>query len=118
MQGKLVRGYRESLMAYEKIHQPLVVGAMAFVDGLSLQRQKAKQLLSELTAMSRTTYVPPIAFALAYLGLGDDRAFEWFDKAIDARDPVMTHLPSMPLYDSIRSDPRFHALLARMHLRA
>jgi hypothetical protein len=66
--------------------------------------------------MSRTTYVPPVALAMAYLGLGDDRVFEWFDKAIDARDPVVTHLPSMPLYDGIRDDPRFCALLARMHL--
>jgi adenylate cyclase len=116
MQGKLVRGYREAHLAFQKIHQPLVVGGMAFVYGLSLQRKKAKQLLSELTAMSQTTYVPPLAFAWAYLGLGDDRAFEWFDKAIDARDPAITHLPSMPLYDSIRGDSRFHAMLERMHL--
>jgi len=42
--------------------------------------------------------------------------FEWLDKAIDARDPVVTHLPSMPLYDGIREDARFHRLLVRMHL--
>jgi hypothetical protein len=29
---------------------------------------------------------------------------------------VVTHLPSMPLYDGIRDDPRFCLLLARMHL--
>jgi len=28
----------------------------------------------------------------------------------------MTHLPSMPLYDGIRHDPRFTALLVRMNL--
>ena len=61
--------------------------------------------------------MPPSAFALACPGLGDDRVFEWFDKAIDARDPIATHLPSMPIYDGLRADPRFHALLARMNLR-
>ena len=40
----------------------------------------------------------------------------WLDRAIDARDPVVTHLPSMSLYDGIRDDLRFRALLARMHL--
>ncbi len=89
---------------------------MAFIYALSRQRRKAKQLLSELTAMSATDYVPPVAFALAYLGLGDDRTFEWFDKAIDARDPIVTHLPTMPLYDGIRNDPRFGKLLAKMRL--
>jgi excisionase family DNA binding protein len=116
LQGKLVQGYRESRRAYEQIHQPLVVGAMALIYGLSLQRKKAKQLLSELKVISRTAYVPPLAFAFAYLGLGDDRVFEWLDKAIDARDPVVIHLPSMPYYDGIRNDARFRALLAKMQL--
>jgi len=54
--------------------------------------------------------------AFAYLDLGDDRVFEWLDKSIDARDPVVTHLPSTPLYDGIRDDPRFRALPTRMRL--
>jgi Flp pilus assembly protein TadD len=116
MQGRLILGFEQARKVYEEIHEPLVVGAMSFLYGLFLRRKKAKQLLAELQTMSRTTYVPPVALAMAYLGLGDDRVFEWLDKAIDARDPVVTHLPSMPLYDGIRDDPRFCLLLARMHL--
>jgi hypothetical protein len=66
--------------------------------------------------MARDTNVPPHAFALAYLGLGDDRVFEWRDRAIAGRDPMATHLPSMPLYDGLRGDPRFPVLLAKMGL--
>ena len=116
LQGKLVQGFEQCRKVYEEVHQPLVVGAMSLVYGLGFRRKKAKQLLAELQEMSQTAYVPPAAMALAYLGLADDRVFEWLDKAIDARDPVMTHLPSMPLYDGIRDDPRFRSLLARMHL--
>jgi serine/threonine-protein kinase len=116
MQGRLVAGIQQTRKVYEEIHDPLVVGGMSLVYGLFLRRKKAKQLLAELETMSRTTYVPPAALAFAYLGLGDDRMFEWFNKAIDARDPVVTHLPSMPLYDGIRDDPRFRELLVRMHL--
>jgi serine/threonine-protein kinase len=116
MQGRIVLGLREFRRVYEEIHDPLVVGLMSGLYAMFLQRKKAKALLAELQEMSRTAYVPPFGMAFAYLGLGDDRVFEWLDKAIDARDPVVTHLPSMPLYDGIRDDPRFRALLARMHL--
>jgi TolB-like protein/Flp pilus assembly protein TadD len=116
MRGRLAEGVRQSLRVYEQLHQPLLVGAMSFVYGLAHRPQKAKELLAELQDLSRTAYVPPAAFALAYLGLGDDRTFEWWEKAIDARDPIATHLPSMPLYDGIRDHPRFPALLARMNL--
>ena len=47
---------------------------------------------------------------------GGDLAFEWFDRAITARDAIASHLPSMPLYDGLRPDPRFRKLLARMNL--
>ena len=116
LQGKRVEGFEQCRKVYDQIHQPLVVGGMALLYGLSLRRRKARQLLVELQDLSKTTHVPPMALAFAYLGLGDDRVFEWLDKAIDARDPVATHLPSMPLYDGIRDDPRFRPLLARMHL--
>ncbi len=115
-QGRLVRGFQQCQKVYEQVHEPLVVGAMSCVCGLFLRRKRAKQLLSELHGMSRTAYVSPLAFAFAYLGLADDRVFEWLNKAIDARDMAVTHMPSMPIYDGIRDDPRFRALLARMRL--
>ena len=116
LQGRLVQGFGHARKVCDEIHQPLVIGAMSLLCGLFLRRKEARKLLAELQDLSRTTYVPPAAMAFAYLGVGDDRVFEWLDKAIDARDPVVTHLPSMPLYDGIRDDPRFRALLARMHL--
>jgi eukaryotic-like serine/threonine-protein kinase len=54
--------------------------------------------------------------ALAYAGLGDRaKTFEWLGKAIDRRDFV-SFLKVDPEWDSIRSDPRFAALLRRMNL--
>jgi tetratricopeptide (TPR) repeat protein len=116
LQGRTGPGVRHMKMVYDKVHQPLVVGGMALVHGLFDERRRANQMLAELEGMARTGYVPPAAFALAYAGLGDDRVFEWFAKAIDARDPIATHLAFMPLYDGFRKDPRFGALLARMNL--
>ena len=109
-------GLRQCWQVYEQVRQPLVVGAMAVVCGMTFQPGKARELLEELEDIAQTSPVPPQAFALAYLGVGDDRVFEWLDRAIAARHPMATHLPSMPLYDCIRHDPRFPGLLAKMGL--
>jgi hypothetical protein len=85
-------------------------------DDYELVFNRNPQLRTELEEAAERSYVAPLAFAFAYVGLGDDRAFEWLDKAIEARNPVVTHLPSMPLYDNIRRDHRFQALLAKMRL--
>jgi hypothetical protein len=73
-------------------------------------------MLARLNELAATMYVPPVAFALAYFGLGDNRAFEWFDKAIEVRDPGLTQLASLPFFDRSRGDPRFQALLSKMNL--
>jgi serine/threonine-protein kinase len=116
LNGRLAEGFKEARRLYDDVHQPLAVGAMALLYGLFRRSAQAKRFLAELEAMSRTMPVPPMARALACIGVGDDRMFEWLNKAIDDRDPVVTHLSSMPFYDGIRDDPRFQTLLARMKL--
>lgn len=115
-QGRIGPGLRECQKVYNEMREPLVIGAMASMLGLCRRSRQAKDLLADLQRLALTTDVPPMAFALAYLGAGDDRVFEWLDKSIEARDPQATQLPSMPLYDGIRGDPRFQALLRRMNL--
>ncbi|MEK7405913.1 MAG: hypothetical protein AAB225_12465 [Acidobacteriota bacterium] len=117
LEGKLVQGFAHCREAYKQLgREPLMIAGMCAVYGLFDRRKKARQMLAELSEIARTAYVPPLAFAWAYLGLRDERVFEWLDKAIDARDPAVTHMPSMPIYDGIRGDPRFQKLLDRMGL--
>ena len=64
-------------------------------------------------------YVAPFAFALVYMGLGDnDRAFEWLDKTFDENPYRLSFLTVNPRFDGLRSDPRFTHLLRRMKLAA
>jgi hypothetical protein len=54
---------------------------------------------------------------LVYLGLGEkEQAIEWLDKASDERTPEINHVKCEPIYDSIRDEPKFRALLKKVGL--
>ena len=58
-----------------------------------------------------------LGFARAYGFLGDkDRAFQWLTKAFDARGVYIEWAKQSPTYDVFNGDPRFDALVARLHL--
>ncbi len=96
----------------------VAVGALGYGLALLGRRPEAEAALAELEAASRTCYVSPINRAWILVGLGEfDAAFTWLDRAVEDRDPHVGHLPTKPLYDPIRQDPRFHALLKKMSLQ-
>jgi len=56
-------------------------------------------------------------FARAYAILGDkDRAFQWLTKAFDEHGAYIDWVNVSPMFDVLKGDPRFDALIARMHL--
>jgi hypothetical protein len=73
--------------------------------------------LEQLDAGAKHRYVPALPRALVYAGLGDhDGAFQWLDKAYDERSNRLAYLRRERVWESLRSDPRFAALLARIGL--
>jgi hypothetical protein len=51
-----------------------------------------------------------------YAGLGEkDRAFEWLEKAYEEHS--VANINVNPVYDLLRSDPRFQGILRRMNLQ-
>jgi serine/threonine protein kinase/Tfp pilus assembly protein PilF len=80
-------------------------------------RAKAKEILNELLNISKKTYVPPLLIAAIYGELSQmDNAFKWLENAYEVRDHWLTYLKIWPPIDSLRSDPRFKALLKKMNL--
>ena len=64
----------------------------------------------------RTGYVPPIAIAAVYVGLGKkDEALDWLERGFDERDGGMVLLKTFSLWDPLRDKPRFRALIERMN---
>jgi len=95
---------------------PLPVSALGLAYARSGDRAAARRVLDQMLAeRARQGYYPASRIALVYLGLGDkDRALEWLAKAVEERELVF--LKVNPLFDPLRSDPRFTELLRRMKL--
>lgn len=81
------------------------------------QKEKALELLEQLEKLSEERYVSPYYNALIYIGFGDkDQAFAHLEKAIIDRESWLVILKVLQIFDSLRDDPRFHALLKKIGL--
>jgi TolB-like protein/Tfp pilus assembly protein PilF len=76
---------------------------------------EARRILVTLEGRSRHEYIPSFSLAVAYAGLGDKaRALAYLQKAYDERCDLVPTLKVNPLFDTLRSDPRFQKLLQRI----
>ena len=90
---------------------------LAYAYAVAGRRDEALKILDEQQRLAKQRYVSPYNFAIIYTGLGDkDRAFEWLTKCVEQRTLIIFHLKSRPLFDPLRSDPRYRDLLRRMNL--
>jgi hypothetical protein len=82
------------------------------------RRDEALKILNQLQERAdRGEYVTPFGIAWIQIGLGDkDQAFACLDKAYNDRSSGMIYLKVDPMFDPLRSDPRFTNLLRRMRL--
>jgi serine/threonine protein kinase/tetratricopeptide (TPR) repeat protein len=75
----------------------------------------ARKVIADLQEQSTRGYIAPTNFAKVYIGLGDkEQAFAWLEKGYQQRDFWLTFLKGDPIFDPLRSDPRFQDLLRRV----
>ncbi len=80
-------------------------------------RAAAQALLSNLESSFDADPVSPLMLARAHVKLGDvNGAFHWLDEAVESRDSYARLLTVDPLWDPIRSDSRYDALVRRLNL--
>jgi len=114
--------YAEAIAAHRTAAElsggsPLMLGWLGLALAESGDRAGTRAVLDHLHAMSAGACVPPTSIAWIHLGLGEiDEFFQWMDRAIDARDHMITPIKSYPFMDGIRDDPRYIGLLRRMNL--
>ena len=114
--------YREALSELEKYKtlthgHPTALAYLGNVLARSGERNRALQVLEELKAVSKQKYAYSLGFARIYAGLGDkDQAFLWLEKGYEERETPIYFLKVDPIWDPLRTDPRFNDLLRRIGL--
>ncbi|HJZ13634.1 MAG TPA: hypothetical protein VJ521_15880, partial [Acidobacteriota bacterium] len=77
--------------------------------------EEAQSVIAELQNRSKEQYVPAFCFAMIHIGMKDyDRAFAFLEESLQDRNIQICFLKESPGLDSLRSDPRFRALLHRV----
>jgi TolB-like protein/Tfp pilus assembly protein PilF len=113
------KGMYEEALAATKAHWA-GLGHREVVDALERGYEEAgykgAMNLAAETLAADTTYVSPYAIAILYARAGkNDRAFDWLERAVEARVPSTPFL-GQPIFDSLRDDPRLKDLRRRMNL--
>jgi len=96
-------------------HHPMMIAALGHAWALAGKVDEASKILHELDEISMRRYVPAYWISLIHAALGAfDTAFEWLNKAVQARDVWLIWAKVDPRLDSMRREPRFENLLRRI----
>ncbi len=112
----------EALASAEKAYQLAswnvrVIALFAAVLIQSGENGRAEALVEKLRTESGDGYGTPMALAVFYTICGDvDMAADWFEKAIEQRDPSVVGYLRTPLMKQLQSSPRWPALAKQMNL--
>ena len=124
--GLTVRVYEEkgtfpdALAELEKsrpLYNSWACSELAYIYGRTGQPAQAALALARMEQINRGQPVDPVVFVEPYIGMDKkDEAFLWLNKAYAQHSNALTGLKVDPLYDPLRSDPRFQDLLRRVGL--
>ena len=89
---------------------------LAYALAVAGRKDEARAMLETLEGQS-SAYPPPAHIAMVHAALGDmDGALSCLERAYAERDPHFHGFDVRPIYEPIRRDPRFVALVRRMGL--
>lgn len=113
--------YPEAIAVLEKMHEPnprFAAAALGFAYGKAGRLVEAAGILRELDEFNRKEPMPSLEKALVYIGTGDkDAAFAQLEDAYKERFASLAYLRIDPLYDDLRSEPRFADLIRRVNVK-
>jgi len=108
-----------AIAEYEKARalddDPEVLGLLGRAYAETGKREQALEILRKLLETGQNQYIRSYVYSLIYIGLGDKAtAIEYLEKAREGFEtPDTTWLKVDPLFDPLRSEPRFQQLVAK-----
>ena len=98
---------------------PEMKAALGYALGRAGDAPRAQRLLLELSDLAGERYVSPSLRAQILVGLGDlTSALAWLESAAEVHASDLAWLHLRPVFRSLRAEPRFQALIARLRLPA
>jgi serine/threonine protein kinase/Tol biopolymer transport system component/tetratricopeptide (TPR) repeat protein len=116
--GMLLEAITEIQKARDVYGQSQIAsGLLGHAHAMAGQRNEALKIVEELSEQSKREHVWPYNIAVIYVGLGErDEALQWLEKAYLEHSDDLIYLKVDPIFDPLRSDPRFKDLLRRVGL--
>lgn len=94
---------------------PEILAAVGYLHGVSGQTAEARDVMGELRRIAGERYVSPARIAQVHIGLGERAAaLDRLEEAHAGRAADLAWLGVRPVFASLRAEPRFTQLLAKM----
>jgi serine/threonine-protein kinase len=107
--------YPEALAVLDRRPEFRNGSEVARIYALQGRRDDATKLLRSI--LNEHRYVYRIELAVVYLTLGDkDRTYDWLQQSVDEQEFPVRYLKTDPLWDEVRSEPRFKRQVARLNI--
>lgn len=95
---------------------PQFLAALAIILAYNSDIKGAEAVVNEILNLSKEKYMSFFWLGTIYVVLGrNDEAFEMFEKAYNDREVLMIFLNVDPVFDRVKHEPGFHALLRKMN---
>jgi adenylate cyclase len=95
---------------------PFVAAYLGYAYGAAGDKAKASAMIEEIKKKAVGDFVPPFNLALVYLGLGNHAlALDYLEQANAADSQWMMYLKIDRVFDPLRADSRFIALMKKCH---
>jgi serine/threonine-protein kinase len=112
--------YREGLEQFKLVFDlsgdSVDLAALGYAYAVAGQRNEAEEVLHQLEELVTQRYVSPVDLAMLHVGLdNNEQAIEYLEKAYEEHADRMSWIKVNPVFDPLRSDPRFQAILQRMN---
>ena len=113
-EGKFADAIPEFLKAKSMGAPPFVTAWLGYAYAAAGDRTNALATIEEIKKNSLRGYVPPFNLAIVYLGLGDRAgALDYLEKADAADSQWLIYIGGDRIFDPLRSEPRFLALMRK-----
>ncbi len=116
-QGRLEEGLRYAQECQTDPVTPRMLGMLGEALARSGQQTEAIKILHRVEEMATREYVDPWSFCRQHMALGDrEKALDYLERSFDERSTLALFAHIDPLLEPLRTDPRFRAMIDRLHL--